>query len=122
MYFDNCGGVVSDEVILKLEKEAGIVLCGQVAAYNSDLPYPPPLGDRAAEAVRKRNIQRKRFLLLAEATAEEQREAAEKLARRVASGKLLAAETVANGITSLPQAFVSMMAGGNVGKQLVQFT
>ena len=114
------GGGISDAVIAHLRHGAGIVLCGQVAAYNTDAPYPPPLGAAAAEAVATRGIRRDRFLLPAAATPEEQRAAAAELTAEVAAGRLRAAETVAEGIAALPGAFVSMMEGGNVGKQIVE--
>ncbi len=35
-----------------------VVLCGQIAVYNTDLPYPPPLPRETAEIIRQRRIQR----------------------------------------------------------------
>ena len=40
----------------------------------------------------------------------------------MASGKLKYRETVAQGLKSAPQAFIGMLQGENLGKQLVKLT
>jgi NADPH-dependent curcumin reductase CurA len=42
------------------------------------------------------------------------------LAKWVAQGKLKYHETVANGLQSAPKAFIGMLKGANLGKQLVK--
>jgi hypothetical protein len=40
--------------------------------------------------------------------------------RMMTEGRLVWRETVAQGIESAPAAFISMLKGGNIGKQLVK--
>ena len=47
-----------------MNENSHIVLCGQIAVYNTDLPYPPPLSDEIQDILQERNITRDRFLIL----------------------------------------------------------
>ena len=55
-------------------------------------------------------------------TPELKRAARAELENLVASGKLKYRETVAQGLKSAPQAFIGMLQGENLGKQLVKLT
>ena len=46
--------------------------------------------------------------------------ALKELGERVVNGSLKYRETIANGLENAPQAFIGLLAGGNVGKQLVK--
>lgn len=118
-YFDNVGGDLSDLVISRMRAEGTVILCGQIASYDSDVPYPPPLPSATADLVRERRISRERYLVLdhkahfAAALAE--------VAALVAGGELRTPETrYAGGAGGAADAFVSMMGGGNLGKALVE--
>ena len=63
-YFDNVGGDLSDLVISRMRAEGTVILCGQIASYDSDVPYPPPLPAATADLVRERRISRERYLVL----------------------------------------------------------
>ncbi len=47
-----------------MNKNSHVVLCGQIAVYNTDLPYPPPIPEETQNILEERNITRKRFLIL----------------------------------------------------------
>lgn len=47
-----------------MNNEGRVVLCGQIAVYNTDLPYPPPLPEHTTKIIKERNIQRERYLVL----------------------------------------------------------
>ena len=118
-YFDNVGGDLSDLVISRMRAEGTVILCGQIASYDSDVPYPPPLPSATADLVRERRISRERYLVLdhkahfAAALAE--------VAALVAGGEMRTPETrYAVGAGGAADAFVSMMGGGNLGKALVE--
>ena len=118
IYFDNVGGRVSDAVIRCLRDGAHIVLCGQIATYDSDVPYPPPLPEASQALAERRGITRRRYLVFNyEARFPE---AVKDLLTRVAGGELVGLETYRYGLADAPKAFVEMMAGGNTGKQLVE--
>ncbi|CAJ0571848.1 unnamed protein product, partial [Mesorhabditis spiculigera] len=118
IYFDNVGGFVSDAVIQRMNADGRVVLCGQIAVYNTDLPYPPPLNPVVAEIITHRNISRERFLLLAH--KDEMDAAVAQLSQWITEEKLKVNETVYMGLASAPQAFVDMMAGKNIGKMVIK--
>ncbi|XP_046550888.1 prostaglandin reductase 2-like isoform X2 [Haliotis rubra] len=106
VYFDNVGGDISDKVIQ------------QIAVYNKDVPYPPPIPTSTQQTLAERNITRDRFLVLN--YADQFDEALQTLAGMLHQGKLQVRETVMEGVENAGKAFVSMMKGGNIGKQVVK--
>ncbi|XP_075927670.1 prostaglandin reductase 2 isoform X2 [Petromyzon marinus] len=94
-----------------------VVLCGQISQYNKDVPYPPPLPLHTQTVLQERNISRDRFLVLN--YPDKHAEGLQQLASWVQSGQLKVKETIMDGIENVGAAFVSMMQGGNIGKQLV---
>ncbi|XP_048735463.2 prostaglandin reductase 2-like [Ostrea edulis] len=117
VYFDNVGGEISNTVINQMNKDSNVILCGQIAVYNQDLPYPPPIPESIESRLKELNISRTRFLVLN--YVEKFEESLKKLAELVLSGKLKVRETTMEGLENTGKAFVSMMNGGNIGKQLV---
>lgn len=101
-----------------MNKDSHIVLCGQISQYNKDLPYPPPLPPDVQEVATKQNVTRERFLILN--YPEQIPGAMKQLVTWVQEGKLKSRETVEVGLENTAKAFVSMMIGGNVGKQVVK--
>ena len=41
-----------------MNKDSHIILCGQIADYNSDAPYPPPLKPEIQRIAEANNITR----------------------------------------------------------------
>ncbi|XP_046379919.2 prostaglandin reductase 2-like isoform X2 [Haliotis rufescens] len=118
VYFDNVGGDISDKVIQQMNRDSHVILCGQIAVYNKDVPYPPPIPAPTQQTLAERNITRDRFLVLN--YADQFDEALLTLAGMMQQGKLQVRETVMEGIENAGKAFVSMMKGGNIGKQVVK--
>ncbi|CAL1527801.1 unnamed protein product [Lymnaea stagnalis] len=118
IYFDNVGGDISNEVIRQMNTNSYIVLCGQIAMYNKDVPYPPPLPDDIAEILNQKGISRDRYLVLQ--YEKEFDSAVSDLLKLYISGKIKAKETIETGLINAGKAFVSMMEGRNIGKQLVK--
>lgn len=118
VYFDNVGGEISEAVIENMAPESKVILCGQISQYNKDVPYPPPIGSRMAQTLKDKSIQRDRFLVLN--YADQFQESLEQLATWVKEGKLKTRETIIDGIENAGLAFVQMMNGRNIGKQLVR--
>ncbi|KAM9777507.1 prostaglandin reductase 2 [Neosynchiropus ocellatus] len=117
IYFDNVGGGISDAVIMQMNSDGRVVLCGQISQYNKDVPYPPPLTDATRAVLQRKNISRERFMVLHHM---DQADAAlRELSQGVKSGQIKVLETVVRGIENMGAAFCSMMEGGNVGKQVV---
>ncbi|KAK3736389.1 hypothetical protein QZH41_017903 [Actinostola sp. cb2023] len=118
VYFDNVGGTISEEVIKLMNKDSHIVLCGQISQYNKDVPYPTPLTPEVQEIATKQNITRDRFLILN--YKDKLPAALQQLVQWTQEGKLKSRETVAVGLENIGKAFVSMMSGGNIGKQVIK--
>ncbi|XP_070577534.1 prostaglandin reductase 2-like [Ptychodera flava] len=118
IYFDNVGGDLSTVVIKQMKPNSHIILCGQIALYNKDVPYPPPIPQDVLDYLQENNITRERYLVLQ--FREKFPEALIQLAKWVQAGKLKFPETIAEGIEQTGAAFISMMKGGNLGKQLVR--
>ncbi|KAM9294413.1 prostaglandin reductase 2 [Gastrophryne carolinensis] len=118
IYFDNVGGDISDIVISQMKKNSHIILCGQISQYNKDVPYPPPLKPLTESILKDRNITRERFLVLN--YADQHDSTILQLSEWMKAGKLKVKETIVHGIENTPGAFISMMKGGNIGKQIVQ--
>ena len=117
-YFDNVGGEISEIVIDKMAEKSHVILCGQISQYNKNVPYPPPISDKMAENLEKKSITRERFLVLN--YSEEFPSSLETLTNWVAEGKLKTRENIIEGLENAGKAFVDMMNGGNIGKQIVQ--
>ncbi len=64
VYFDNVGGGISNSVIKQMNSDSHVVLCGQIAVYNQDFPYPPPIPEEITKIIKEKNITRERFLVL----------------------------------------------------------
>ncbi|XP_050044434.1 prostaglandin reductase 2-like [Dermacentor andersoni] len=117
VYFDNVGGPVSDAVIRHMTSDSNIVLCGQIALYNSSVHYPPPLSENILKIIKEKRISRDRFLVLQ--YQDKFDECLAHLKAWIKEGKLIARKTVERGLENAPRAFISMMNGGNIGKQVV---
>ncbi|WAQ98423.1 PTGR2-like protein, partial [Mya arenaria] len=120
VYFDNVGGTISETVIKQMNPDSHVILCGQIAVYNKDLPYPPPISEEIQAVIKERNITRERFLVLT--YQEKFQEGLKQLQEWYMGGQLKVPEFVHEGIESAPEAFVNMMTSvkqTRVGKQLV---
>lgn len=115
VYFDNVGGPVLDAALANMNRFGRVPVCGVLSTYNET-------GERYrlanAHLIFDKMLTMQGFLLAhfrdhwAEARAE--------LEELIASGKLVHRETVAEGIENAPEAFIAMLQGANVGKQLVK--
>ena len=114
-YFDNVGGEITDAVVRELAVGARVAVCGQIALYNAD---SVPTGPRLMPQLISTRARVEGFLV---SDYDHRRaEATERLAGWVAAGELAYRETVTEGLTSAPDAFLGLFDGENIGKQLVQ--
>ena len=115
LYFDNVGGRVSDAVLPLLNTRGRVVVCGQIAGYDRKIPAArsPWLG-----VALERRIRIEGFLVSDFGPWLPQ--ALQQLTIWWGAGLLRSRETIAHGLDSAPAAFLSMLQGGNVGKQLVK--
>uniref|UniRef100_A0A915BCY8 Prostaglandin reductase 2 n=2 Tax=Ascarididae TaxID=6250 RepID=A0A915BCY8_PARUN len=118
IYFDNVGGFVSDAVIAQMNRGGRVVLCGQIAVYNTSLPYPPPLPEKTAEIIAERRIKRERYNVLS--YKDDLDSTVAQLSAWLQEKKLKVKETIYEGLERAPEAFVDMMNGKNIGKMMVK--
>ncbi len=112
-YFENVGGMVLDAVLLRMNAFGRIAVCGMIAGYDG---APLPLTNPALILVNRLKIEG----FIVSEHMEVWPEALNELGTLVASGKLRPRETVAQGLAAAPQAFLGLLKGRNVGKQLVK--
>jgi NADPH-dependent curcumin reductase CurA len=114
VYFDNVGGEISNAVHRRLNVGARIVICGQISQYN--LERPEPTFSPALLIVYRAHMEG----FLVNDYAHRFEEAATRLFRWVADGKLHWREDVTEGLENAPAAFMGMLRGENRGKALVR--
>ena len=115
VYFDNTGGPVTDAVFLNINLRGRMAICGQISQYNLQ---EPDLGPRLLwQLIAKRA--RVEGLLVSD-FADRHEDGLRQMAEWVQAGKLKYQETITEGFENAVAAFISMLKGGNIGKQLVK--
>lgn len=114
VYFDNVGGPILDAVLPRLNNFARIPLCGLVSQYNATEPY----GVKHLREVFNRRVTLRGFVLSDHKDLWPT--ATEALTSAYAAGRLKYRETITDGLENAPQAFIDMLGGSNIGKQLVR--
>ena len=112
-YFENVGGMVLDAVLPRMNAFGRIAVCGMIAGYNG---APLPLSYPALILTNRLTV---RGFIVSE-HMEIWPEALTELGSLVATGKLKARESIAQGLAAAPEAFLGLLKGKNFGKQLVK--
>lgn len=115
VYFDNVGGAMLDEILARMNPGGRIPVCGVLSQYNLASEFP---GLRNTRLIFDKRLRMQGYLVT-EGRHLWPRARAE-LEAMVAAGKLNYRETVAEGLPAAPGAFIRMLQGGNIGKQLVR--
>ena len=115
VYFDNVGGDLTDAVFQVMNVHARICVCGQISLYNLD---QPELGPRLLWKLIEKRAKVEGFLVLDYAARF--KEGAAQLADWLRSGKLQYRETIVRGLENAPRAFLGLLQGQNIGKQIVE--
>lgn len=115
LYYDNTGGHVSDAFYDVVRKHARVAVCGQIASYNAGkvVDVPSPFGKIIYTSVR---IQGFVVFDYAARWAEFLKE----VTPLVKDKKVKFEETVVEGFEKLPEAFLGLFKGANVGKMIVK--
>jgi len=112
-YFENVGGMVLDAVIQRMNAFGRIAVCGMIAGYDG---APLPLTYPALILTNRLKVQG----FIVSEHMEVWPEALNELGTLVATGKLKARESIAQGLEAAPEAFLGLLKGKNFGKQLVK--
>ncbi len=115
VYFDNVGGEISDAVVAQINNKARIIICGQISLYNAT---SLPVGPRIQPTLLKRSALMQGFIV--SKYANRFPEGVKQLAKWLLEGKLTYKQTVTKGFENLPQAFLGLFEGDNMGKALVE--
>ena len=115
IYFDNVGGQVLEASLANMNKFGRIPVCGVLSAYNEQGEH---YGVKNLHLFFDKSLKMEGFVL--NAHKEVWPDARNEIADLIAGGKLVSQETIAEGIENAPAAFIGMLEGKNVGKQLVK--
>jgi NADPH-dependent curcumin reductase CurA len=111
--FENVGGEIFDTLLGRMNAYSRIALCGMIAQYNS-APYPMKnIGSLLVNRIKLQGFIVTEMLPRWPVAIKE-------LSGHVAAGRLKYRETVAEGLEQAPAAFIGMLKGQNMGKQLVR--
>jgi len=113
--FENVGGAILEAALWNMRIYGRIVLCGMVANYNDEKSEPGP---RGMLSIIGKRLTLRGFIVTDHPEA--CKEYVSKASAWLAEGKLKYRETITKGIESAPAAFINMLKGGNIGKQIVQ--
>ncbi|MGB7182648.1 MAG: NADP-dependent oxidoreductase [Burkholderiaceae bacterium] len=111
--FENVGGQVFDAILNRMNAFGRIAVCGLISGYDG----------RGMQLSNVRSILVNRLLVQGFIVSEHMEfwpQALGELGEAVGSGKLKYRESVAEGLAAAPQAFMGLLRGKNVGKQVVR--
>lgn len=111
--FENVGGACLDTCLGAMNAFGRIAVCGLISGYNG---VPMPLTNFRSVLLNRLSIQ---GFIISEHMSRWPAALAE-LAHLAASGELRWRETIAEGLDQAPQAFLGLLKGHNLGKQLVR--
>ncbi len=115
VYFDNVGGSIYDAVTSWMALDARIVICGSISEYNAQ---GLELGPRRLKQFEMWRARQQGFRV--RDYAARYPEGIAVMAQWLTEGRLRYRETVSQGLASAPSAFIGLLQGRNVGKQLVK--
>jgi NADPH-dependent curcumin reductase CurA len=112
--FENVGAEILDTSLRLMNVFGRIVICGLIAEYNATQPY----GYKNMRAVLVNRIRMQGMIVFD--WKERYGEALKALGGYYAAGKLKTRESVVEGLANAPKGLISLLKGGNFGKQLVK--
>ena len=111
--FENVGGAVLDVVLGRMNAFGRVALCGMIAGYDG---APVPISN--STVILRSRLKVQGFIVFDQPATVPW--ALAELGALVASGRLRYRETVAAGLDAAPEAFLGLLKGRNLGKQLVK--
>ncbi len=112
-YFENVGGPVFDAVLGQMNAFGRVAVCGMIAGYEgTPVPLKNPM------VILRSRLKVQGFIVFENPQIVPWAQA--ELASAVASGRLKYRETIADGLENAPTAFLGLLYGKNLGKQLVR--
>ena len=115
VYFDNVGGDHLEAALGRMNGFGRIPLCGMISMYNLD---DPPPGPRNMASMLVSRVTMRGFIVTDHYDLYPR--FVEEVAGYVSSGEMKYRETVIDGIERMPEAFMGLLQGENIGKMLVK--
>ncbi|HZM37006.1 MAG TPA: NADP-dependent oxidoreductase [Burkholderiales bacterium] len=112
--FENVGGESLDTCLRRMNVFSRIVICGLISEYNLAEPY----GYRNMRSVLVNRIRMQGMIVFD--WRERYGEALRALLKMYQEGSLKTRESVVEGLENAPRGLISLLKGGNFGKQLVK--
>jgi len=113
--FENVGGMILDAIMIRMNDFGRIAMCGMIAGYNGE---PLPMAHPGLILSSRLKVQ---GFIVSEHLARWPT-ALQELGAMTAAGTLKYRESIAEGLSSAPDAFLGLLKGLNFGKQLVRLT
>ena len=111
--FENVGGAPFDASLERMNDFGRVAICGLISRYNGqDIPL------KNFNSILTHRLRMEGFVVTDHTDVWSH--ALKELASYVAQGKIKYRETIAEGIESAPRAFIGLLKGENLGKQLVK--
>jgi len=117
VYFDNTGGFVTESVWDLLNKNARVVICGQISIYNNR-DNVPKIDDFLFKLIYK-HIRVEGFVV---SDFKNYPEFYGNMIQWIQKGSLSSKETILNGFGKIPQGFIDLFSGVNTGKMVIDCT
>jgi len=111
--FENVGGPVLDAVLRRMNGFGRIAVCGLIAGYNGE-----DISLRNTRSILVNRLKVQGFII-SEHMGEWPKAHAE-IGQAIIEGRLHYKETIAHGLEHAPEAFIGLLQGKNLGKQLVK--
>ena len=116
MYFDNVGGIILEAALDHANNFARFIQCGLISQYN--LSREETTGVRNLTHINRKRIRMEGFIVSDHSDRLE--EFMSEMKAWLSSGQIRYRIDITNGLENAPEAFISMLKGGNFGKQVVQ--
>lgn len=114
VYFDNVGGEQLEAAIGAMKLHGRIAICGMISGYNATAPQPGPAN---LALFIGRRITMAGFLVADHDDLAE--EFSTKVGGWLADGRIVAEETVVDGLDHAVDAFIGLLRGQNTGKMII---
>ena len=116
VYFDNTGGDILGAALRRMKPHGRIVCCGVVSQYDTSDPAPGPRG--IPGLLVNNRVRMEGFLVFD--FARQYDEARARMRSWLDAGEIRSLHDEVTGLEQAPQAFVDLLAGGNVGTRIVR--
>jgi len=117
IYFDNTGGFITESVWDLLNRNARVIICGQIARYTT-LDKSPKVDDFLYKLIYK-HIRVEGFVV---SDFQNYQEFYGNMIKWIKEGLLNSRETTVNGFDNIPQGFIGLFSGVNTGKMIIDCT